>query len=218
MIEGHSCPGRLIVVEGIDGSGKSTQIELLENYLKLKGFGVLRNSWNSSQEISPIIKKAKKKQMLTPYGFSLLHAADFSYRYTHEIIPALNAGKIVLSDRYVYTAIARDCARGIPSEWLVNNFRFAIRPDLTFFFRVDPGLAYDRITQIREIKYYEAGLDMELSTNPRESYVLFQSRVLEGYESLSREFGFSILDGSRPVEETQKIIRKVVNPLIQSML
>ncbi|MHB1605866.1 MAG: dTMP kinase [Leptospirales bacterium] len=218
MIEGHSCPGRLIVVEGIDGSGKSTQIELLENYLRLKGFGVLRNSWNSSQEISPIIKKAKKKQMLTPYGFSLLHAADFSYRYTHEIIPALNSGKIVLSDRYVYTAIARDCARGIPKEWLVNNFRFAIRPDLTFFFRVDPGLAYDRITQVRQIKYYEAGMDMELSTNPRESYILFQSRVLEGYESLSKEFGFSTLDGSLPVEETQKIIRKVVTPLIQSML
>ena len=134
MNEGHSYPGRLIVVEGIDGSGKSTQIELLENYLRLKGFGVLRNAWNSSQEISPIIRKAKKKQILTPYAFSLLHAADFSYRYTHEIIPALNAGKVVLSDRYIYTSIARDCARGIPREWLMSNFRFAIRPDLTFFF------------------------------------------------------------------------------------
>lgn len=214
MNEGHSYPGRLIVVEGIDGSGKSTQIELLENYLRLKGFGVLRNSWNSSQEISPIIRKAKKKQILTPYAFSLLHAADFSYRYTHEIIPALNAGKVVLSDRYIYTSIARDCARGIPREWLMSNFRFAIRPDLTFFFRVDPAMAFDRITQTREIKYYEAGMDMELSLNPRESYILFQSRVLSEYESLSKELGFFTLDGSLPVEETQKIIRRAVNPVI----
>ncbi|MCL4462145.1 MAG: dTMP kinase [Nitrospirae bacterium] len=214
----HSFPGRLVVVEGIDGSGKSTQIELLENYLRIKGFGVLRNAWNSSQEISPIIKKAKKKQLLTPYGFSLLHAADFSYRYTHEILPALNAGKIVLSDRYIYTAIARDAARGIPREWLVNNFRFAIRPDLTFFFRMDPAKAYDRITQVRDIKYYEAGLDMELSMSPRESYILFQSRVLEGYEALAKEHGFSVLDGAKPVEETQRFVRRLVNPLIQSLL
>jgi dTMP kinase len=213
----HSYPGRLIVVEGIDGSGKSTQIELLQNYLRLKGYGVLLNVWNSSPEISPIIRKAKKKQTLTPYAFSLLHAADFSYRYTHEILPALKAGKVVLSDRYIYTAVARDCARGIPKPWLISNFRFAIRPDLTFFFRVDPAVSYDRITQTREIKYYEAGMDMEFSPNPRESYILFQSKVLAEYEVLAKENGFHLIDGTHSMDETQKAMRKAVNPVLSGI-
>ena len=213
----HSYPGRLIVVEGIDGSGKSTQMDLLADYLQSRGFGVLKSAWNSSPDISPVIRKAKKKQILTPYAFSLLHAADFSFRYTYEILPAMEAGMIVLSDRYIFTAIARDCARGIPKKWLVSNFRFAIVPDLTFLFRVDPETSYQRITRTRPIKFYEAGMDMNLSTNPRESYTLFQSRVLSEYEAMKDEYGFHVVDATLSLERTQARMRRLLGPIIRSL-
>lgn len=213
----HPYPGRLIVVEGIDGSGKSTQMDLLSDYLQSRGFGVVKSSWNSSPDISPIIRKAKKKQILTPYAFSLLHAADFSFRYTYEILPALEAGMVVLSDRYIYTAIARDCARGIPKKWLLSNFRFAVVPDLTFFFRVDPEISYHRITRTRAIKFYEAGMDLNLSTNPKESYVLFQSKVLAEYESMGEAYGFHVLDATLSLEKTQTSIRRTMAPIIRSI-
>lgn len=213
----HPYPGRLIVVEGIDGSGKSTQLDLLSDYLQSKGFGVLKSAWNSSPDISPVIRKAKKKQVLTPYAFSLLHAADFSFRYTYEILPAMEAGMIVLSDRYIYTAIARDCARGLPRPWLLSNFNFAIVPDLTFLFRVDPETSYQRITRTRSIKFYEAGLDMGLSTDPRESYILFQSRVLAEYDSLRETHGFHVVDATLSLEKTQTRMRRLLSPIIRSL-
>lgn len=213
----HQYPGRLIVVEGIDGSGKSTQMDLLSDYLQSKGFGVLKSAWNSSPDISPIIRKAKKKQILTPYAFSLLHAADFSFRYTYEILPAMEAGMVVLSDRYIYTAIARDCARGIPKKWLLSNFRFAIVPDVTFFFRVDPEISYQRITRTRSIKFYEAGMDLNLSNNPRESYILFQSKVLSEYEAMKTDYGFHIVDATLSLEKTQTQMRRILAPIIRSI-
>lgn len=213
----HPYSGRLIVVEGIDGSGKSTQMDLLADHLQSKGFGVVKSAWNSSPDISPVIRKAKKKQILTPYAFSLLHAADFSFRYTYEILPAMEAGMIVLSDRYIYTAIARDCARGIPRSWLLSNFRFAILPDAAFYFRVDPEISYQRITRTRAIKFYEAGMDLSLSTNPKESYILFQSKVLSEYESMKDECGFHVIDATLSLEKTQASIRRTIAPIARSI-
>src|ERR1700757_4832765 len=127
-------PGRLIAVEGLDGSGKSTQIYLVKRWLELEGYRVFFTEWNSSILVKKSTTKGKKRQLLTPTTFSLIHATDFADRYERQILPLLRAGYLVLCDRYFYTAFARDAVRGCPRAWLRNLYGFARRPDLTFFF------------------------------------------------------------------------------------
>ena len=128
----HNLKGALICTEGIDGSGKSTQIDLLYDWLKSKNADVILTRWNSSDLIANTTRKAKKKNLLSPRTFSLLHAVDFADRLEKVIIPAMKAGFIVLADRYVYTAFARDVARNVDSKWVRNMYSFAIKPDLMF--------------------------------------------------------------------------------------
>src|ERR1051325_1774595 len=132
----HPYPGALVVVEGIDGSGKSTQLKLLRRHLEAQGYGLKFTEWNSSELVRDTMKMGKKKNLLTPTTFSLLHATDFADRYYYEILPALKAGMVVLADRYVYTAFARDAVRRVEHAWVRNLYRFAARPDLALYFRV----------------------------------------------------------------------------------
>ena len=134
--EPHPYPGRLITVEGIDGSGKSTQLLLLDRWLMARGYRVHFTEWNSSRLVRRSMKRGKKKDLLTPTTFSLLHAVDFADRLTYQIMPPLKAGMIVLADRYVYTAFARDVARGVHPDWVRAVYSFAPRPDLALYFRV----------------------------------------------------------------------------------
>src|ERR671919_2566785 len=129
-------PGKLIVVEGIDGSGKSTQIHLLEKWLRFRRLSVFMTEWNSSETVKEITSKGKKKGRLTPTTFSLLHATDFADRYERNIYPLLRAGYIVLADRYIYTALARDIVRGCSKRWVENIYKYAVRPDIVFYYRV----------------------------------------------------------------------------------
>src|SRR5215813_11647910 len=155
--------GRLIVVEGIDGSGKSTQIKLLQRWLQAHGQQVFFTEWNSSELVRQATKRGKKKNLLTPTTFSLLHATDFADRLTYSIIPYLKAGMTVLADRYVYTAFARDIARGVDPQWVRDLYSFAVRPDAVFYFKVPLDVAVDRIVGAREkVKFYEAGMDLGL--------------------------------------------------------
>src|SRR5499426_4182863 len=128
--------GRLIVVEGIDGSGKSTQVLLLQKWLEARGLRVYFTEWNSSDLVRQATKRGKKKNLLTPTTFSLLHATDFADRQTYSIIPYLKAGITVLADRYIYTAFARDIARGVDPQWVRDLYAFAVKPDAAFYFRV----------------------------------------------------------------------------------
>src|SRR3989442_3759900 len=137
--------GKLIVVEGIDGSGKSTQLHLLDRWVRGRGLPVFTTDWNSSQIVREITSKGKKKGLLTPTTFSLLHATDFADRYERNIFPLLRAGYIVLSDRYVYTAYARDIVRGCSPKWVCKVYDFAIKPDAAFYFRVPVEVAIERI-------------------------------------------------------------------------
>ncbi|MGC2383040.1 MAG: dTMP kinase [Nitrososphaeraceae archaeon] len=207
--------GKLIVVEGIDGSGKSTQIYLLEKWLRFEGLPVFMTEWNSSEMVKEITSKGKKKGKLTPTTFSLLHATDFADRYERNIFPLLRAGYIVLADRYVYTAYARDIVRGCSSKWIRQVYDYARKPDLTFYFRVPIDIAIERILTGRpKLKYYEAGMDMNLSNDPYESNRIFQSRIIDQYESMIESEGFIIIDGTSGIEEQQQIVRNQLKATI----
>ena len=207
----HRFPGRLFVVEGIDGSGKSTQLMLLHQWLKVEGYGVVFSEWNSSPLVKGITKRGKKKRMLTPPTFSLIHATDFADRIEHNIIPLLKAGAIVLCDRYIYTAFARDVARGMDPKWVRELYGFAVKPTLAFYFRVPLEVAMKRLADGRDgFKFYEAGMDLELSDDEEESFRLFQDRILEEYEKMIPEFDLTVIDGTLPIETQQAQMRQLV--------
>jgi len=209
--------GRLIVVEGIDGSGKSTQIQLLKKWLEARGHQVVFTEWNSSDLVRQATKRAKKKNLLTPTTFSLLHATDFADRLTYRIIPYLRAGMTVLADRYIYTAFARDVARGVDPLWARDLYAFATKPDVAFYFRVPIDVAVNRIVGSRtKIKFYEAGMDLGLNPNAVESFRLFQGRVLEEYDRMTEEFGFRVIDGTRPIDSQQQQVRSIVARIYSS--
>ncbi len=210
--------GKLIVVEGIDGSGKSTQVHLLEKWLSYKGISVFKTEWNSSEMVKEITSKGKKKGQLTPTTFSLLHATDFADRYERNILPLLSAGYFVLADRYVYTAFVRDVVRGCNPKWVRNVYDFAIRPHITFYFRVPVDIAVDRILVGRpKLKYYEAGMDLNLSNDPYESYRIFQGRIIEQYDSMIDSEGFTVIDGTLNIEEQQKLVRDKILSILPKM-
>lgn len=203
--------GVLIVVEGIDGSGKSTQIHLLHRWLASEGYGVFFSEWNSSPLVKGTTKLGKKRKALTPTTFSLIHATDFADRTEHQIVPAIKAGAVVLADRYIYTAFARDAARGVPRAWVRNLYEFSVKPDIAFYFRVPLDVAVERILGGRsQLKYYEAGMDIGLSHNPVESFRLFQKRIMQEYDEMVEEFGLTVIDGTRSIEEQQAQVRKIV--------
>jgi dTMP kinase len=207
--------GKLVVVEGIDGSGKSTQIRLVSRWLKSKLLPVFMTEWNSSELVKEITSKGKKKNRLTPTTFSLLHATDFADRYERNIFPLLRAGYIVLADRYVYTAYARDIVRGCSPKWIRKVYDFAIKPDAIFYFRVPIDVAIERILAGRpKLKYYEAGMDLNLSNDPYDSYRIFQSRIIEQYESMIKPQGFIVIDGMSSIEEQQQLVRNTIIKLL----
>lgn len=203
--------GKLIVVEGIDGSGKSTQISLLSRWLRSQGYAVAFGEWNSSPLVRETTKRGKRKEMFTPSTFSLIHATDFSDRTERYILPLVKAGAIVCADRYAYTAFARDVARGVSRRWVRNLYSFAIRPNLSFYFRVPLDVALGRILGGRDaIKYYEAGMDLRLSRDVEESFRIFQGRILDEYEAMAAEMGFHVIDATQSIEEQQKQMRAIV--------
>src|SRR3984957_5578855 len=204
-------PGRLIAVEGLDDSGKSTQIYLLKRWLELQGLKVFFSEWNSSTLVKNATSKGKKRELLSPTTFSLIHATDFADRYERQLLPLLRAGYLVLCDRYIFTAFARDTVRGCPPEWVRGIYNFAAMPDLVFFFKSQLEVSLQRILDGRpQLKYFEAGMDMRLSTDPYESFRIFQGRILEQYLGMSTEFNFSVIDANQPVEEQQSIVRDLV--------
>jgi len=216
LAEPHPYPGRLITVEGIDGSGKSTQLLLLERWLSERGYRVHFTEWNSSPLVERSMKRGKKKDLLTPTTFSLLHAVDFADRLTYQILPPLKAGMIVLADRYVYTAFGRDVARGVHPDWVRAVYSFAPRPDLTLYFRVPIEVSLERLLAGRaKLKYHEAGMDLGLATNPVDSFRLFQGQVLERYDGLASEFGLEVIDATHDIPTQQKRVRRLVQVVLR---
>jgi len=206
-------PGKLVIVEGIDGSGKSTQLGLLAQWLRSEGHLVIFSEWNSSPIVKATTSRGKKKQLLTPLTFSLIHATDFSDRVERDIVPALKAGAIVLADRYVYTAFARDSVRGVDRDWVRALYRFAVTPTLAVYYRVPLEVALYRILSGRpKLKWYESGMDLGLAPDPSESYKLFQARIQHEYEQIVAEYGLASMDATQPVEVQQRLLRDLVRP------
>lgn len=208
-------PGRLIAVEGLDGSGKSTQVYLLKRWLELEGYKVYFTEWNSSAVVKEATKRGKKRQLLTPTTFSLIHCTDFADRYDRQILPLLNAGYIVLADRYVFTAFARDTVRGCERGWLRSLYSYARLPDITFFFKVPLDVALARILDGRtQLKYFEAGMDLGLSMNPYESFRIFQGRINDEYLRMADEFQFTVVDAVEAPDTQQAFVRQIVQDRI----
>lgn len=219
VLKNHGIPGKLIVVEGVDGSGKSTQLRLLEKWLRFNGFEVFRTEWNSSEMVKSITSKGKKKENLTPTTFSLLHATDFADRFERNILPLLRAGYFVLADRYIYTAYARDVTRGCNLNWVRKVYDFAIKPDVAFYFRVPLDTAMDRILSGRpKLKFYEAGMDLNLSKDIYDSFRIFQSKIVDQYEEMSKREDFYIMDATAQIPEQQKIMREKIRKLLPKKL
>src|SRR5256885_590738 len=212
LTKAHEYPGKLFVVEGIDGSGKTTQLGLLTKWLSAGGHRVFVTEWNSSALVKAATKTGKKKTALPPMTFSLLHATDFADRLLYKIIPPLKAGMIVLADRYAYTAFARDATRGVDRQWVRELYSFAVRPDLTLYFRVPIDVSLDRLLARRvKLKFYEAGMDLGWSSNPVDSFRLFQGKVLAEYDQLVKEFGLDIINAAGSITEQQRLVRSLIS-------
>ncbi|MBP7295051.1 MAG: dTMP kinase [Acidobacteria bacterium] len=211
MFNHEQVPGKLIAVEGLDGSGKSTQIYLLHQWLQGLGCKVFFTEWNSSELVREATRKGKKRQLLSPATFSLIHATDFADRYDRQILPMLKGGYLVLCDRYTFTSFARDSVRGNDPDWVRANYGFARRPDIIFYFKLPLEIALSRILEGRpKLKYFEAGMDLGLSPDIYDSFRIFQSRVMAQYDLMADEFSFTVVDATRPIHDQQKIVRGIV--------
>jgi dTMP kinase len=211
--------GKLFIVEGIDGSGKSTQLDLLHKWLVSEGYLVVVTEWNSANIVKQTTRRGKKRRLLTPMSFSLIHSADFASRTYQQILPALRGGAVVLADRYVYTAFARDAVRGVNREWLRELYSFAVQPSLAFYFDVPLAEAITRIRGGRaQLKYYEAGLDLGLASDPEESFARFPGLIRPEYEQLVEEFGLIRMDATQTLIRQQRLMREIVRPHLNDVV
>jgi len=192
---------------------------LLKKWLQSQGYLVRFSAWNSSPLVKSTTSHGKRNRLLSPMTFSLIHAADFADRLERTVLPPLRAGAIVLADRYIYTAFARDAARGVDPEYVRKIYRFAPRPTAAFYFRVPLKEALNRILTGRpELKFYEAGMDLGLSEDPYKSFELFQGRILQQYDSMVDEFGLEVIDATDPISVQQTHMRRLVEPHLDSVL
>ncbi len=217
MNKNHGYNGLLIVIEGTDGSGKSTHVNLLSQYIKNEGYGCVVSQWKTSRLISGIINEAKERNMLNTTTFSLLYAADYTDRLENEIIPALKAGFVVLMDRYIYTAYVRDSVRGHDINWVKNLYSFAPKPDLVFYLNVTPNILIKRlIAKNGALDYFESGRDIGISNDIYKSFEIYQKRCLEEYKKLKKEYNFIEIDGTQKKEDIHELIKKEVKIALEN--
>lgn len=212
----HDYEGLLVVIEGTDGSGKSTQLELLKRYMQDMSYGVMVSEWKTSRLIAKVIDEAKERNLLNASTYSLLYAADFADRLENQIIPALKAGFIVLLDRYYYTALARDVVRGQDIEWVKNLYEFAPEPDLVFYLDMPVDVLLKRIIGTTGLDFYESGRDVGFSTDFYKSFEIYQNRCLEEYNRMKSEYGFISIDGTKTVEEIHDEMKKHVQEILDT--
>jgi dTMP kinase len=209
-------PGKLIAIEGTDGVGRSTQIQLLREWLEVKGYGVVETGWTRSRLMQPTIELAKASNTLNKLTFVLLYATDFADRLEKEIIPALKAGFVVLSDRYIFTALARAGVRGVDRQWLRNLYGFAIAPHLVFYLSIDVRSLIGRVLQSRGMDFWESGMDLKHGDDIYESFRTYQQKLLREYTSMSDEFHFRVVDARRPVDRIQEELRRQVGVFLEA--
>ena len=212
----HDYEGLLVVIEGTDGSGKSTQLELLKRYMQDMSYGVMVSEWKTSRLIAKVIDEAKERNLLNASTYSLLYAADFADRLENQIIPALKSGFIVLLDRYYYTALDRDVVRCQDIEWVKNLYEFAPEPDLVFYLDMPVDVLLKRIIGTTGLDFYESGRDVGFSTDFYKSFEIYQNRCLEEYNRMKSEYGFISIDGTKTVEEIHDEMKKHVQEILDT--
>jgi dTMP kinase len=203
-------PGKIIAIEGTDGVGRSTQIQMLREWLEIRGYGVVETGWTRSTLMQPTIDLAKASNTLNKLTFVLLYATDFADRLEKEIIPALKAGFIVLSDRYIYTAMARAAVRGVDRAWLRNLYGFAIAPHLVFYLKIDVDTLTRRVLESGGMDFWESGMDLKHADDIYDSFRAYQNKLLREYASIADEFKFSVIDARRRVDVIQDEFRRRV--------
>jgi len=216
-MENLHCTGKLIVLEGPDGVGRSTQIALLTEWLEAQGYAVYSSGLKRSELAAQGIATAKQGHTLGHLTMALFYTADFADRLERNIIPALQAGFVVLTDHYIYSVMARAMVRGVDVEWLRDIMGIALVPDAIFYLRTDIDHLLPRVLGTRGFDFWESGMDFMGSSDYYESYVAYQQRMLEAFDALGHEYGFRNIDATRGVHEVftdlcQSII-ELVRPL-----
>ena len=209
-------PGKIIAIEGTDGVGRSTQIALLREWLEVQGYGVVETGWTRSALMQPTIELAKSSNTLNKLTFVLLYATDFADRLEKEIIPALKAGFVVLSDRYIFSALARAGVRGVDRVWLRSLYGFAIAPHLVFYLKIDVDTLIRRVLSARGMDFWESGMDLKGGDDIYDSFRSYQNKLLREYGSMADEFGFRVLDARRPVDVLQEDLRRQVQAFLSN--
>ena len=212
--KGHK--GLLIVIEGTDGSGKSTQIEKLRRWIEDKSYGCMVSEWKTSRLIANVIVDAIDRNLLNATTFSLLYAADFADRLENTIIPALDSGFVVLLDRYTYTAFARDVVRGLNIDWVKQLYNYAPEPDLVFYLDMPIDVLLKRVIGTTGLDYWESGRDIGLSTDFYESFKIYQAKCLEEYNKMKPEYNFVSIDGTLPREDIHNKMIEHVEKLLNT--
>jgi len=208
--------GKLIVIEGTDGVGRSTHIELLQDWLEVQGYGVITTGWTRSSLMSKTIEIAKQGNILDLWSLSLLYATDFADRLEHQIIPALRSGFIVLADRYIYTAFARTVVRGGDQGWIRDVFGFAVVPDLVCYLRIDAETLALRVLESNGMNFWESGMDLRLGTDLYDSFRKYQTLMIEEFDKMAEEFKFEVVDARKPLEDIQDFLRAKIEPLLRN--
>ena len=208
--------GRLIVIEGPDASGRSTQIELLTAKLEADGFAVLNTGLKRSALIGTGILEAKRNVTLGKRTSALFYAADFADQLEHKIIPALQSGYVVLADRYIYTLMARNTVRGIRRMWSADLYSFALVPDLVFYLDVDPFKLVHRVFEKhQQLDYYESGSDMGISDDMFESFIIYQQKLAREFEAIKKKYGLISIDGNLPTEEVNRMLEDRISGYLE---
>ena len=206
--------GKLIVLEGTDGVGRSTQIGLLKQWLENHGHAVLDTGMTRSALAGKRLKQAKEGNTLGGITLSLFYATDFADRLENEIIPALRAGFVVLTDRYIYSLMARAIVRSMDPEWLREVYGFALKPDAIFYLRVKIDDLVTRVLQSGGFDYWESGMDLRMGEDLYESFIRYQKWLLAEFDKMVEPYGFNTIDASASVEEVFKDLRERVDKVI----
>ena len=206
--------GKLIAIEGTDGVGRSTHIDLLQEWLEVQGYGVITTGWTRSNLMSKTIEMAKAGNILDRWSLSLLYATDFADRLEHQIIPALRSGFIVLADRYIYTAFARDFVRSGDRKWIRDVFGFALIPDLVCYLRIDVETLALRVIETTGMNYWESGMDLRLGADLYDSFKKYQGLLIEEFDKMAMEFQFEVIDARQSPDDIQAALRAKIQPLL----
>ncbi len=214
-VEREEVKGKLIVLEGTDGVGRSTQIARLVPWIETHGLPVVVTGWNRSLLVSKLITSAKEGTLLNKVTYTLLYATDFADRLERVVIPALKSGMVVVADRYVATAMVRGAVRDVDRDWMRELYGFAPPPDLTVYMRLDVDDLITRTLDRTRLNYWESGMDRHMGEDIHDSFMSYQSKQIREYDEMAKEAGWKTVDARRAVDETQVEIRKAVAPVLQ---